>query len=67
VYIYLFGGIASLKNEYVPKKIDWMVFIMYKQYVFCKAGMEFLKVIWINFVTQWVKLYLLNYIIFHSY
>jgi len=57
VYFYLFGVIASLKNKYVPKKIDWVVFIMYTQSVVCKAGTEFLSVIWINFVIQWVKLY----------
>lgn len=57
VYIYLFGGIANLKNEYVPKKIDWIVFMMYTQCVVCKAGTEFLEVIWFNFVTQWDKLY----------
>jgi len=62
VYIHLSGGIASLKNKYVPKKIDWMLFIMYTQCVVCKAGTEFLKVIWINFITQW-----LNYILFHHY
>ena len=57
VYFYLFGGIASLKNKYVPKKIDCIVFVIYTQCVVCKAGMEFLSVIWNNFVIHCVKLY----------
>ena len=58
VSVYLFvWGIANLKNDNVPKIIDWIVSIMYTHCVFCKAGTEYLNVIWINFVIQWVKLY----------
>jgi hypothetical protein len=44
--------ILTPNNDYFPKKIKLLVFVMERQCVSCEAGTEFLNIIYSNFMLQ---------------